>query len=130
VLEKKIKRMKKVLALLLIALASYGSAYALDLNEYKVFYKLHNETTLKSLSRYLQLNGTQTEKLFIEFRQNETNIRQAIQETNVIAAEEAMNVHLNNMKMLLNDEQYNKFISALNATLEYNRETKYLAVAE
>ena len=119
--------MKKVLVMLLVALATTGSTFALDLNEYKVFYKLNNETTMKSLSRYLQLSDCQKQNLVTEFKQNETNIRQAIQNSNAIAAEEAMNLHLSNLKSLLTEEQYNKFVIALNATIDYNREIQFLA---
>jgi len=121
------KSMKKVLVMLLVALATTGSTFALDLNEYKVFYKLNNETTMKSLSRYLQLSDCQKQNLVTEFKQNETNIRQAIQNSNAIAAEEAMNLHLSNLKSLLTEEQYNKFVIALNATIDYNREIQFLA---
>ena len=121
------KSMKKVLVMLLVALATTGSTFALDLNEYKVFYKLNNETTMKSLSRYLQLSDCQKQNLVTEFKQNETNIRQAIQNSNAIAAEEAMNLHLSNLKSFLTEEQYNKFVIALNATIDYNREIQFLA---
>ncbi len=123
----KMKSMKKVLVMLLVAFATYGSTFALDLNEYEVFYKLNNETTMKSLSRYLQLNDCQKSNLVTEFKHNESNIRQAIQNSNAIAAEEAMNLHLSNLKSLLTEEQYNKFVIALNATIDYNREIQYLA---
>lgn len=119
--------MKKVLALFFVALATYGSAHALELKEYTVFYKLNNETTIESLSRYLQLDDQQKGKLLYEMGQNESKIRQAVQNTNVAEAKEAIKLHLNNLKTLLNDEQYNKFISALRSTLDYNKEIEYLA---
>lgn len=37
--------MKKIFVLAIIALATVSNSFALDLNEYKVFYKLNNEKT-------------------------------------------------------------------------------------
>ncbi len=51
----KMRSMKKVLVTLLIAFASVSGSMAMELNEYKVFYKLNNEVTFKSLNRYLKL---------------------------------------------------------------------------
>lgn len=122
--------MKKVLVMLLVAAATLANAKAMDLNEYKVFYKLSNEVTFKSLTRYLQLNDCQKANLATEFVQNERNIKQAIQNSDLNAAEEAMKEHLSYVKILLNQEQYDKFITALNTTIDNNREIKLLAAGK
>ena len=121
--------MKKVLVMLAVAIATSGSVFALDLHEYKVFYKLNNETTFKSLSRYLQLNGCQQRNLETEFKSNESDIRAAVQNSDKTAADAVMINHLNKLKNYLNEEQYLKYVTALNATIENNREMQFL-VAE
>ncbi|MDD3080324.1 MAG: hypothetical protein PHH37_14655 [Paludibacter sp.] len=119
--------MKKIITLAIIALTIASNAMALELNEYKVFYKLNNATTFRSLDRYLKLNDIQKENLKSEFSATGEKIKAAVNTEDGVAAEEAMNTGLNNLKSILTVEQYEKFVLALNATIEYNREIKYLA---
>lgn len=113
--------------MVIVAMATLSSAFALDLHEYKVFYKLNNETTFRSLNRYLKLNDCQQKNLKSEFQLTEERIRTAVNTENEVAAEKAMNSSLASLKEILTDEQYEKFVTVLNATIEYNREIKYLA---
>ncbi len=112
--------MKKVLVLAFVALTSVAT-YALDLHEYKVFYKLNNEKTLTSLSRYLNTDKQLQNQLKTEFMLTEQKIRSAVEKENEFAAEEAMNSNLEFLKKVLTTEQYDKFIVALNATIDNSR---------
>lgn len=112
--------MKKVLVLVIVATTAIAT-YALDLYEYKVFYKLNNEKTMISLSRYLKTDNQQICQLKTEFKLTEDKIKLAIENENENAAEEAMNSNLENLKKLLTTEQFEKFIIALNATIENSR---------
>ena len=112
--------MKKVLVLVFVAFTTIAT-YALDLYEYKVFYKLNNEKTLISLSRYLKTDKQQQNQLKSEFRLTEQKIRSAIEKENEFAAEEAMNSNLEFLKQVLTIGQYDKFIQALHVTIENSR---------
>lgn len=112
--------MKKVLVLVFVAFTTIAT-YALDLHEYKVFYRLNNEKTLTSLSRYLNTDEQQLNQLKTEFKLTEQKIRTAIEKENEFAAEEAMNSNLELLKQVLTTGQYDKFIVALNATIENSR---------
>ncbi len=112
--------MKKVLVLVFVAFTTVAT-YALDLYEYKVFYKLSNEQTLTSLSRYLNTDKQQQNQLKTEFKLTEQKIRTAIEKENEFAAKEAMNSNLEFLKQVLTTEQYDKFVVALYATIDNSR---------
>jgi len=112
--------MRKVLVLVFVAFTTFAT-YALDLYEYKVFYKLNNEKTLTSLSRYLKTDKQQQNQLETEFKLTEQKIRSAIEKENEFAAKEAMNSNLEFLKQVLTTGQYDKFIQALNVTIENSK---------
>lgn len=119
--------MKKVLVMLVVIFATAISAKALNLNEYEVYFKLNNESTFNSLSRYLKLNDCQYKNLKTEFQLAQERIQKAVETENVSVAQEALNANLNNLKEILSEEQYEKFVLALNTTIENNRELSILA---
>ncbi len=100
---------------------------AMELNEYKVFYKLNNEVTFKSLNRYLKLEEGQQIKLKDKFALLENDIKVALNEGNAEAAELSMNEGLEYLRSVLSEEQFDKFVLALNATINYSREILYAA---
>ena len=82
--------MKKIFVLAIIALATVSNSFALDLNEYKVFYKLNNEKTFNSLSRYLGTSSAQEEQLKYVFTETERKMKSAVGSENDAAAEKAL----------------------------------------
>ena len=78
--------MKKIFVLAIIALATVSNSFALDLNEYKVFYKLNNEKTFNSLSRYLGTSSAQEEQLKYVFTETERKMKSAVGSENDAAA--------------------------------------------
>ncbi|MBP8783579.1 MAG: hypothetical protein KBG96_05060, partial [Paludibacter sp.] len=123
----KMRSMKKVLVTLLVAFATVSGSMAMELNEYKVFYKLNNEVTFKSLNRYLKLEEGQQIKLKDKFALLENDIKVALNEGNAEAAELSMNEGLEYLRSVLSEEQFDKFVLALNATINYSREILYAA---
>lgn len=121
------RSMKKVLVTLLIAFASVSGSMAMELNEYKVFYKLNNEVTFKSLNRYLKLEECQQIKLKDKFVALENDIKAALSEGDAEAAEQSMNESLEYLRSVLSEEQFDKFVLALNATINNSREILYAA---
>lgn len=109
--------MKKIFVLAILALATATSSFALELNEYKVFYKLNNEKTFASLSRYLDTNNEQEDQLKYVFSLTEKKMKNAIDKENEEAAEKAMWFNLGNAKLILTEEQYKKYLVAINLSV-------------
>lgn len=109
--------MKKILILAIIALTTAVNSFALDLNEYKVFYKLNNEKTFNSLVRYLDAEGDQKEQLRYIFSLTERKMKNALDAENETAAEKAMWFNLANAKSILSVEQYKKYLVAINLSV-------------
>lgn len=112
-------------AIFMLATVSF-SASALELNEYKVFNRLSNESTQKSLARYLQTSESQAEMLKTVFEKTGEKMKYAIENENEIAAEKAMWFNLANAKNILTPEQYKKYLVAINLTI-HSRNYEVLA---
>ena len=119
--------MKKVLVMAVLALTTITGAYANEVNEYNVFNKLNNEKTFKSLNRYLKLNDCQQVNLKTEFLLTTDKLKKAVESNDEMAIQDAMTANLINLKEILTPEQYEKFVIALNTTIENVREVQYLA---
>ena len=119
-------KIKNILtAMIMLASVSF-SASALELNEYKVFNRLSNESTQKSLARYLQTSEAQAKMLKTVFEQTGNKMKHAIDNENEIAAEKAMWFNLANAKSILTPAQYKKYLVALNLTV-HSRNYEVLA---
>jgi len=114
--------MKKIVLLVLFAVAVYTNSFALELNDYKVFCKLNNEVTLNSLSRYLNVSDEQRDQLRYLFELTESKVKSAIYKTDEEAAEKALYFNLGNAKYILSEEQYKKYLVVLNLTVFGNEE--------
>lgn len=109
--------MKKIIVLVIVALATLSSTYALDLYEYKVFYKLNNEKTFNSLTRYLNTNSEQENQLKYVFELTEMKIKNALDKENEVAAEKALWFNLGNAKHILTPEQYKNYLVVINMSV-------------
>ncbi len=119
-------KIKNILtAMIMLASVSF-SASALELNEYKVFNRLSNESTQKSLARYLQTSEAQAKMLKTVFEQTGNKMKHAIDNENEMAAEKAMWFNLANAKSILTPAQYKKYLVALNLTV-HSRNYEVLA---
>jgi len=114
--------MKKIVISALFMLAVVGNAFALELNDYKVFSKLNNESTLRSLVRYLNADVEQQGQLKYVFRLTQDKVNVAVNKGCEVEAEKALYFNLANMKQLLSDEQYRKYLVVLNLTVAGNDE--------
>jgi len=109
--------MKKIIVLVIVALVTLSSTYALDLYEYKVFYKLNNEKTFNSLTRYLDTNYEQDEQLKYIFELTEKKIKNALEKENEVDAEKALWFNLGNAKYILTPEQYKNYLVVINMSV-------------
>lgn len=119
--------MKKILILVMVLVAYGTSVSAVNSSDYNVFYKLNNETTFNSLARYLEVDNTQADQLKYVFSSTENKLNSALKADNEIAIEEAMRFNLGNVKSILSDEQYKKYLTALNVTIYHEKQTLLLA---
>jgi len=114
--------MKKIILSVVLVLAVYGNSFAMELNDYKVFSKLNNETTLRSLVRYLDADVEQHSQLKYVFRLTDEKVKNAVSKSDEAEAEMALYFNLANMKHLLSPEQYKKYLVVLNLTVNGGEE--------
>jgi hypothetical protein len=105
--------MKKVLVTLLVVVAS-STMFAVNNNDYDVFYKLNNQSTLKGLVRYLDASYTQADQLEYIFSITEDKLNSALNSKSTVSAEKAVLFNISNVKYILSDEQYKKYLVLLN----------------
>ena len=114
--------MKKIVLSALFALAVYGNSFAMELNDYKVFSKLNNEATLRSLDRYLNADEVQEYQLKYLFELTERKVNSAVKKGDEAEAEKALYFNLGNAKYMFSEEQYKKYLVVLNLTVAGNDE--------
>ncbi len=118
--------MKKLLVVLFVCFTTITSMNALELADFRVFYNMNNETTHKSMQRYLKLTDCQKQMFNQVFEVSESKFYKAIDENNEIAAEEAIRMSMKKLNQVLNDDQYRKFVALLDLTIENSR-NNYIA---
>ena len=107
--------MKKVLVLVMVVFAT--SAFAINPTNYKAVYKLNNETTFNSLVRYLNADDTQAEQLRYVFELTENKMKSALKSDNEAAADKVLMFNVGNAKYILSDNQYKKYLTVLNLSV-------------
>jgi hypothetical protein len=112
--------MKKVLVLVMVALAT--SAFAINPGNYKVVYKLNNETTFNSLARYLNVDDTQADQLKYVFELTENKMKSALKSDNEVAVEKVLSFNVANAKYILSDVQYKKYLIVLNLSVNNSKD--------
>jgi len=117
--------MKKILIVVFGLVVSATSAFALDTNKYGVFSILNNESTFYGLVSYLDVDNSQAKELDIVFSMTEDKMASALKENNEVAAEKAMYFNLGNVKSVLSEGQYKKYLALINATVNNSRLNTY-----
>ena len=112
--------MKKVLVLVMVVLAT--SAFAINPGNYKVVYKLNNETTFNSLARYLNVDDTQADQLKYVFELTENKMKSALKSDNDEAVDKVLLFNVANAKYILTDEQYKKYLVVLNLSVNNSKD--------
>ena len=112
--------MKKVLVLVMVAVAT--SVFAINPVNYKVVYKLNNETTFNSLAHYLNVDDMQADQLKYVFELTENKMKSALKSDNELAADNALLFNVGNAKYILSDSQYKKYLVVLNLSINNDSE--------
>lgn len=115
--------MKKVLVTLLVMVAT-STMFAVNNNGYDVFYKLNNQTVLKGLVRYLDASYYQADQLEFIFSMTEDKLNSALNSKNTEKAERAVLFNISNVKVILSEEQYKKYLVMLNLSRNNITETE------
>ena len=110
--------MKKIILVLAVVFAGLTSVSANELAKAEVFTKLSNESTFRSLVRYLEVDAEQTQDLKYIFMLTNKKVNSALKRESVVDAEKAMMFNLGNAKHILSAEQYRKFLLVLNMTIQ------------
>jgi len=117
--------MKKILTVILGLVVTATSAFALDTTKYGVFSTLSNDNTFYGLVRYLDVDNSQAEKLEVVFSMTEEKMESALNKNNEVAAEKAMYFNLKNVKSVLSEVQYKKYLALINATVNNSKSNAY-----
>lgn len=112
--------MKKIIVSLIVALTTISSTFALDLYEYKVFYKLNNTQTFNSLNHFLKTSKEQENQLKYVFELTEKKVKVALENENEEAADKALWFNLANAKHILSTEQYKNYLTIINMSINGN----------
>lgn len=117
-LNKKVKGMKKIILVLAVVFAGITSVSANELAKAEVFTKLSNESTFRSLVRYLNVDAEQSQDLKYVFMLTNKRVNRALDKESVVDAEKAIMFNLGNAKHILSAEQYRKYLLVLNMTIQ------------
>jgi hypothetical protein len=109
--------MKKIFIIAVMALLSASATFAFDSNDYKVFKVLNNEKKINSLSKYLNINDEQKEQLTYIFELTDKKLKTALENEDMAAADKVVWFNLGNVKYVLTDEQYKKYLLTVNMTV-------------
>jgi len=107
--------MKKVLVTLLVMVAT-STMFAANNNDYGVFLKLNNQSTLKGVVKYLGASYNQADQLEYIFSITEDKLNSALNSKNAVSAEKAVLFNISNVKYILSEEQYKKYLVLLNVS--------------
>lgn len=118
--------MKKILAVILVALASVTATYSMEMKDYNVLYKLNDNSTFKALVRYLNADEDQADQLRYVFSLTERKLNYANKKESTVAAEKALMFNLGNAKYILSGEQYRKYLIVLNVS-RFSNYDEYIA---
>jgi hypothetical protein len=113
----KFQGMKKMLVLLMVMVATSTLTFAINPADYKVFYKLNDQSTFKGLVEYLQADQGQADYLKRVFHITAENLQSASKADNEKWADSVINYNLYNAKCILSDNQYKKYLIIMNLTL-------------
>lgn len=116
--KKKVKGMKKIILVLAVVFAGLTSVSANELAKAEVFTKLSNESTFRSLVRYLKVDAEQSQDLKYVFMLTNKRVNRALDKESVVDAEKAIMFNLGNAKHILSAEQYRKYLLVLNMTIQ------------
>ncbi|WP_080903891.1 hypothetical protein [Parabacteroides sp. Marseille-P3160] len=103
-----------VVALLALATSSFAS------NKYDVLIKLNEPATSNAVARYLGVGFNEKDQLKSIFSISEAKIKRALETKDEKAAEKALIFNLANVKAVLSQEQYQKYLTLLNVTAHNN----------
>lgn len=114
--------MKRLLLLVVVSIVLGGTTFAknnLESKEYAVLSKLNSQNKVDGLVRYLNANTSQKEYLEEIFALSTKKMEREIskQQTPETAIEKIVAFNLANVKSVLSPEQYRKYLTILNMTM-------------
>lgn len=117
--------MKRLFVLGLAIMAFGASSFASG----SLFDKLNNKTSQNGVIRYLDTTYQQDEDLRYIFSESSKRFDRAIAkgETEEVASKKAINFNLANAKAILSADQYRKYLTVLNITVNNASMTSLLA---
>ena len=109
--------MKKILVLIMVVFAVSTSSIAINTAKYEMFYSLNKVGNFNSMVRYLGVDDDQKDQLNYVFLKTEEKMKSALKKEDLAAAEKVVYFNLGNVKYILTDEQYNKYLAVINVSI-------------
>jgi len=122
--------MKKIYIMAFVAMLFACNVIADNHNEFRIFTNMNNAKTLTALSKYLNTNNEQNEQLEYLLSLTDKKMKLALSNNNSNAAEKVKWFNLGNAKIILNEEQYKKYLLVLNVTLNSMNDKSVEDIAE
>jgi len=122
--------MKKIYIMAFVAMLFACNVIADNHNEFRIFTNMNNGKTLTALSKYLNTNNEQNEQLEYLLSLTDKKMKLALSNNNSNAAEKVKWFNLGNAKIILNEEQYKKYLLVLNVTLNSMNDKSVEDIAE
>lgn len=110
--------MKKILTLVIVIAAFAANAKALNPADFNAFYKLNDKTAFTTLVGYIDADQEQANFLKHVFQVTASELKRAEETNNELAIDNVVNYNLKNTKVILEDEQYRKYLSFINRYLK------------
>lgn len=116
--------MKRLLILVVAVLGLSASSYAQ--NDYDVLWVLNNKSTFESVAEYVNATSNQKEYMRAIFYDSTEKLKSALIDNDKEAAEKALLFNLANVRSVLSEKQYRKYLTILNTTIN-DQQGKYMA---
>ena len=118
--------MKKVLVIITVVVAFATSVFAGESSKYTLFSKMNNSKAINGIVQYLEADMDQKSQLQLVLSMTDEKMKLALSEGNEEKAEKALNFNLGNMKILLSEDQYKKYLNLVNVSVN-NEEVTFVA---
>lgn len=113
--------------IVVVMVAFAANVFAVNPSEYEVFSKLNNKTSINNLVIYLNAEQDQIDYLEHVLKVTDEEMRSANKNGNITMAENALEYNLRNVKCILSEEQYKKYLVFVNLSMNQKLIDKLLS---
>jgi len=112
--------------IVLVMVVFATNVFAVNPSEFEVFSKLNNKTSINNLVVYLNVEQDQIDYLVHVLKVTDREMKSANKNGNITMAESALKYNLHNIKCILSEEQYKKYLVFVNLSMNEKLMDKFL----